>query len=381
MKSWTSIPFYLWKNTLRRWYEYPVSPISKILIPALLATLAALVLIFFAEIERELREQLNRNSAFVAIGTEFVPEDDASTLLTRSFEEEIIWSQRFGSGVKQVRQPLSVASYGARQNAPVISFSSMVEPMVPREDSSDVPSIWFLSSEPRESDERQELFFSERRIAAKYAPIPDWVQRDLSMDTVVAIPVEMAEPALRKGYICHTLASMKNLEEVRFFVSEFQAYHAAEGRQVKVLSSLKMLEELERISGIQLIVRSVIVAACGIILALTLGSLAWLEYRQEIHLMALLQSFGTQKIILILHLIMENLVLVLFGLMIIFTFWKPIYKWCKPNLMEMGFTTNRIPMIDSGDAWIILFSAIIGVILALLPVAYGMRKSPGLILQ
>ena len=36
MKSWTLIPFYLWKNTFRRWFEYPVSPVSKMLIPALL---------------------------------------------------------------------------------------------------------------------------------------------------------------------------------------------------------------------------------------------------------------------------------------------------------------------------------------------------------
>ena len=64
MKFWTLIPFYLWKNTCRRWLEYPVSPVSKMLIPALLGFLAVIVLTLFGEIERELRLQLEKASVY-----------------------------------------------------------------------------------------------------------------------------------------------------------------------------------------------------------------------------------------------------------------------------------------------------------------------------
>jgi len=384
MKSWTSIPFYLWKNTSRRWFEHPVSPVSKMLIPALLAALAALVLTFFGEIERELQEQLARKSAFVAIASEYVAKENAATLLASSFEEEIMWGSRQGSGqVRQVMQPLSSATYGERGSAPILAYSPAVSDLVPQTpDANAPPTVWFLASDAREANvDLRNFEIAGRRVSPIPAPIPSWVSREMAMGSAVCMPDEMVLPLLLQGYIRHTVAQLESLESLRTFVRDFDAYHAAEERQVKIVSSLEILAEIERISGIQAVVRSIIVAACGLILSLTLGSLTWLEYRQDIYLLALLRSFGTPRAVLAVHLFFENLVLVLAGLAIVWACWKPVYQKLHPQMAEIGFTTERMPVLDTSDAWMILTAAILGVVIALIPVMIGMRKPSGLVLQ
>lgn len=353
------------------------------LIPALLAALAALVLTFFGEIERELHEQLTRKSAYTVVASEYVPTEIAATQLERGLEEELIWAGRFGQGnVRQLKQPLSSATYRQRDSAPVLAYSAAIDDLVPPPEDADAPpTVWFLSGEQREPGAVQEIEYSGRRVAALHAAIPDWVSREMAMEAAVALPIEMVESALQQGYIQHTVANFGTLEDVRAFVLEFEAYHMAEGRRVRTVSALAILEELERISEIQAVVRSIIVAACGLILSLTLGSLTWLEYRQDIYLLALLRSFGTPRIVLAVHLLLENLILVLAGLAFVWLVWKPVYEWFHPQMAEIGFTTDKMPTLETTDAWMILLAAILGVVIALVPVMIGMRKPAGLVLQ
>lgn len=360
-----------------------MSPVSKMLIPALLASLAALILTFFGEIERELHEQLTRKSAFIAVASEYVPSEDAATLLARGFEEELIWAERFGKGnVRQLRQPLSSAIISERESAPILAYSTAITDLVPEyHDTGAPPVVWFLSSEPGAPESIQHLELADRRVAAKRAEIPAWVNREMGMSTAVGIPVEMIEPLLQQGYILHTVAQLDSLDEVRAFVRHFDSYHAAEGRRMKIVSALEILEELERISEIQDIVRTIIVAACGMILSLTLGSLTWLEYRQDIYLLALLRSFGTPRTVLAVHVFLENMILVLAGLAFVWAIWRPVYNWLHPQMAGIGFTTDRMPTLETTDAWMILLAAILGVVIALVPVMIGMRKPAGLVLQ
>lgn len=382
MKSWTLIPFYLWKNTCRRWLEYPVSPVSKVLIPSLLGFLAVIVLTLFSEIERELRNQLARSSVYTVFVSEFVNSENAATLLRRSFEEEVIWTDRYGQDVvKQLRQPFISAGWNRTQTIPLLAFTSSLTDFQLEDDFENPPIVWLLSDDPGRQAKWEEVSLSGKRTLAKVRPVPPWIRRELAMENAVAVPVEMIEPFLNKGFINHMIANLDSVGEVEHFVRDVSAYYRAEGRQVKIVSAMAILKNLERITGIQRIVRTLIVVGCGIILALTLGSIAWLEYRQDSYLLALLKSFGTPSVVLLFHMFLENLLLVLTGICIVTLTWNPLYGMAVPKLQAIGLQASAMPVIPAEDLMIIVLSGVVGVVLAMVPVAFGLRKPAGLILQ
>lgn len=382
MKSWTLIPFYLWKNTFRRWLEYPVSPFSKILIPVLLGFLAVIVLALFAEVERELRQQLSENSVFTVYTSEFVPKDSAATVLRKTYEEEVLWTGRFGAGVvRQVRQPLTSATVNFTQTVPVIAFTSSLEGFDADEGNENPPTVWLLSDDRARQGHLEEISITGKRTVAVVREVPPWIRRGLSMESAVAVPIVMIESYLQNGFINHTVAELDSIETVEQYVSETTSYYRAEQRNLKIVSALDILRNLERITAMQSIVRTLIVVGCGIILALTLGSIAWLEYRQEAYLLALLKSFGTPSWVLLIHMFLENLVLVLGGMLLVRFTWEHLYGMAAPHLQAIGIQSTELPPIASGDMNIILLAGVVGVFFAMLPVAFGLKKPAGLVLQ
>ena len=382
MKSWTLIPFYLWKNTFRRWFEYPVSPLSKMLIPALLGFLAVIVLTLFGQIERELRLQLEKASVYSVYVSEFVGADKSPTILRKSYEDELMWTGRFGQNtVRQLRQPLMSAYRNRSQTVPVYAFTSAVDVFDGSVAESDPPTAWLLLDAAGTQQQWEEISISGKRALARTAEIPPWIRKGLSVDNAVLVPVEMVEPFLNQGLIIHTIANLSSVGDVQRFVSEFSAYHRADKRQIKIVSALEILKNLERITAIQRIVRTLIVLGCGVILALTLGSIAWLEYRQDSYLLALLKSFGTPSFLLLVHMFLENLLLVLAGIMVARLAWKPVFETAVPKLHSIGLQAAGVPTLPAGDVAIVFLAGGVGVVLAMIPVAFGLRRPAGLILQ
>lgn len=382
MKSWTLIPFYLWKNTCRRWFEYPVSPVSKMLIPALLGLLAVIVLTLFGEIERELRVQLEKASVYSVYVSEFVSGERAPTILRKSYEDELMWTERYGAGaVRQLRQPLSSATWNRTVSVPVYAFANPIEGVDAGAGETDFPVPWLLTAPNAERREWEEITISGKRTLARTADVPQWIRKGLSTSSAVMAPVELAEPMLNRGFINHMLVNLTSVEEVQKFVSEVEAYHHADNRQVKIVSALEILKNLKRITDIQRIVRSLIVVGCGVILALTLGSIAWLEYRQDSYLLALLKSFGTPSFLLLLHMFLENLLLVLAGIVLAWLVWTPLFEVVAPRMQSIGLHSTGVPVLPPTDLAIVVLAGVVGVVLAMIPVAFGLRRPAGLTLQ
>lgn len=382
MKFWTLIPFYLWKNTCRRWFEYPVSPISKILIPALLGLLAVIVLALFSEIERELRHQLEKASVYSVYVSEFVTGEDVPTILRKSYEDELMWASRYGEGVvRQLRQPLTSAVWNRSIAVPVYAYASPIEGLDAGAGEMDFPTTWLVTEPGSERRPWEEVSISDKRTLAKTAEVPPWLRKGLSVSSALMAPVEMVEPILNKGFINHMLVNLKSEDEVQRFVTEVGAYYRADKRQVKIVSALEILKNLKRITELQKVVRTLIVVGCGIILALTLGSIAWLEYRQDSYLLALLKSFGTPSFLLLLHMFVENLLLVLVGITLARLVWNPLYEIAAPRMHLMGLNSAGAPVLPAGDLGVIVLAGVLGVVLAMVPVAIGLRRPAGLILQ
>jgi len=340
------------------------------------------VLTLFAEIERELREQLASNSVYMVAVSEFVPKNNAPTILQRTYEEELLWTGRYGMEViKQVRQPLLSVVMDGDRDIPLLAFTSSLSDFEQTEDPALPPAVSLLSDDPVYQGQSVDVALVNKRTLAKVKPVPEWVRMGLAMETAAVIPVEMIGNQLNEGFINHMIADLESIGDVESFVKNVTAYYRAENRQVKVISALPILENLERINGIQNIVRTMIVLGCGIILALTLGSIAWLEYRQDSYLLALLKSFGTPSVILLFHMFLENLLLVLTGMAIVVAVWAPVYRMAGSQLQSIGLNATSMPPIPSSDIAIIVLSGLVGVVFAMVPVAIGLRKPPGLILQ
>jgi hypothetical protein len=382
MKLSTSIPFYLWKNTFKRWIEYPVSPVSKILVPSLLAFLAVGVLTLFAEVERELENQLEGSSIHHVVTNEFVPRETALGLVGREMDEEAMWAERFGADrVRRLRQPVVSAVWNRTQTVPLLVYSPYDPDFSVTGDEMQLPKVWLLAGDEAMAGQIEQVSVADRASIAEARPMPDWITRDLGFQEAVAVPFQLGESFLQRGYVNLTVARLDSLQSVEEYVSAVTAYYKAEGRQVRVVSALEVLRNLERIKRIQMLSRTLIVVGCGVILALTLGSISWLEYRQEAYLLALLRSFGSPGWLLFAHMFMENLILVVSALALVMVSWAPAYSLLSPQLRSLGVSAIDLPRIATADIGIIILAGVVGVALAMLPVAVGLRKKVGLILQ
>ena len=384
MTHWTSIPFYLWKNTFKRWLENPFPVMVKILIPALLAALGVVALAMFAQVERELELQLRRSSALRVHVVEQVGRERAASMTLRNEADELMWAARFGPEkfhfTTQLITTAKIENVRANRSIPVFTKPSPRTMGVGQMDSQVISPIELLDRrEPYHDIVNIEL--GSFRVQAVTRLMPQWLEGLTGSKHALLVTEEMALILKRSGYVHHMLVNLTSIDEVEQFVQEVRAYSKADGRQVTVTSAIEILRELERIQGIQDMVRRLLVAGCCLILAMTLGSIAWLEYRQDSYLLALMRSFGTPVWILFLHALVENLLLVMLGVFSVVKFWQGIYGVIVENIEMIGFEVTGAPNLPNHDLLLIVGGGLAGVLLAMLPVAFGLRKPPGLTLQ
>ena len=60
MRSLILIGSYLWKDTWKRWFEQPSSPLARLFVTGLLVLVATVILVIFQLLERSLRDRLEK---------------------------------------------------------------------------------------------------------------------------------------------------------------------------------------------------------------------------------------------------------------------------------------------------------------------------------
>lgn len=339
-----------------------------------------LVLVFFNEAKSQLVRRLAQTDAYSAYIQEQVPYDLAVQIGESARDEEVMLQEEFGaSKIIYLRQPNGVLTWRSDRALPVIVYDRSLLELSVTED--DAPVIWLLSETPEKLGRTEKLFFENMELIAKVRKMPEVLKRRLQFEQVVALPVDMAPTLLSKGYLIHILASLDSVEEVERFNLMTEAYYGSQRRRIRSFSSLSLLQDIRAMGEMQNYIRVGIVLSCGIILSCIIGSIAWLEYSQESYLVALLKSFGTPAWMLFVHSFFENMVLVVTGLLITFFAWKPIYLALIGQMKDMKLQPLTSIQAESSDLFIIFASALISVFLAVLPIAVGLRKQTGLILQ
>jgi len=379
MRSWTSIPFYLWKNTCNRWIEHPVSPFAKILLPFLLALLGLLVLVLFSQVETQLRDQLAQRDLRTIVVNEVSNPIDAPAMILRSLDEETMWVNLYGrEKVTVLRQPLVGATSQQSLGIPILAYSHPLEGL-PAEDPLQPGAI--LLQKNRKAKAPELLNIAKTHFYATPALMPPWLAKQANTTRAVAMPLPIVMPLLRQGFISTTIIELPEASAVRPAEDLLRAYFKSESRNPRIFSAVEILASLQRLAATQALIRTIIFAAIATILALILGNVAMLEYRQDAYLLALLRSFGVSRYQLLAHTLMENLLLVGSGMALAIVAWQPIYLAGSARLAHLGLQKLTAPEVNILDFQILLAAALAGVLLAMLPITLGLRRPIGGLLQ
>jgi hypothetical protein len=148
-------------------------------------------------------------------------------------------------------------------------------------------------------------------------------------------------------------------------------------------SALPLLKELERLQGRQKEWRVVLAGLLGLSLALVFGAIAVLEFRQNLFIGALLRSLGAPGRFLYFRQWLENAFLAnlaaVGSVLLVALFHRQIFA-------GLGFPVSVLDLKDANPYWsfevaLILLCVNVGAFLSSLPVAVGLRKPVGAILN
>ena len=380
--SWISIVFYLWKNTFRRWLESPISPLSKILLVLVLSFFAAAILSLFKGIEKEIAERLARRDLNTVIVKEFVSGKDSRLRLQKSVDEEVMWTQRYGS--EKIHQAWRSGSAAQWQDRRVSVYAFSNYELFPELASSPdkIPEAHLLfRSDSKFAGQlyKEPVSFDDRELSLSVGVFPRWLEAHLKDEVIVIAPLPLLRTVLERGFFSYTVSELESLDEVLRYESELRAFHKAEGNRIEITSATAVLQDLEKLQDLQEKARAALVAGCGLILAVVLSSMAWLEFRDDRFLLALLRSFGTPRPWLLLHSLAENIVLVTSGIALVPFLWSFLVK--KGWISFARLDIYSVPELEWQELEILAFAGGVGCFLAVIPVAIGLKKQVGLVLS
>jgi len=311
---------------------------------------------------------------------EIIESGKAVNNLSKTLTEIELWEKQFGSSrLYTIIQPNIRANGSGDQLFPIIVYH---RPFSNTSISTyDTPKAFLFSKNHSHSIGESDVRISNKLLNVTHHPFPEELTSIIEEDQVVALPLEMTDSIINIGYISHTVANFESIEQVKEFSKLTNAYYDAEGRRIEETSSLAILAEIEHFNHIQDLIRIGIVLCCGTILAIILGAIAWLEFNQELYLTALFQSFGVPAPLLLFHIVAENTVVIAVGIVSSLLLWKPIYLQLTGSIDYLSRLNSSSITIQKTDLHVILYFAIASLLLATAPIAYGLRKPPGLVLQ
>ncbi len=379
MTSTILIPTYLWKNTFKRWQENPISPLSKIIITYLLCLFAILILVSFQQVKKTWLKQLQENNSLHIELNEFVEGNDASSYLPTFVEESKIWPYYFtDSKIDFYFQPNIRAQTSRGKYVRTLVALNHHDILSPNP--SEGPQAVLLKEDIQPENTFEEVTLNNHSITVRCVPMPE-ILSSLSYGTeLLLLDYDMTQSFTNVSFTSHIFAQLNSIEDVEKFAALSSAYYKAERRTLKTNSSLPILRQIKNLNSIQDYIRSGLVLGCGFILSIIIASIACLEVYQERYLFALLKSFGIPNFVLFFHIIFENFLAILIGLLLSFVSWKEIYDKLL-SIPNIPIPLARDATLSFSDFSTVILFCLVSVILASSPAISTLRKPAGLTLQ
>src|ERR1043166_7387850 len=201
MESSILIVSYLWKDTWKRWFEQPSSPLARLFVTGLLALVATVILVAFHLLERSVRERLERFGLNTVLIRETVLADSREMIVRGESADRLAPLAACGQKLR-LRQLFVRAQTEWQNNLPVLSYpppglSSLAELLSP-----ETPRPVLSEKLPERTLVRVTM---NRQTAIAWVRRPQGWLRPLITDDVLLVPQGMLADEERLGLVDTTV--------------------------------------------------------------------------------------------------------------------------------------------------------------------------------
>jgi hypothetical protein len=381
MRSSILIVSYLWKDTWSRWLEQPSSILARLFVGALLVVVTTVILVAFSLLERSVRLRLENFGLNTLVVRENVSGLDPELLHNADRPDRLAPLQAAGQKLR-LRQLFVRAQTEFQNEVPVMSYPPEALPKLAEWLGEETPLIYFNERLPenillRVSMGRQSGMALVRRMGDFLRPV--------GIDNLLLVPQGWASDMERIGFTETTVFQRQpTAMPMARYVDAVNLLYSADRRSPPQLqSALPLLRELERLQGRQQQWRTLLAATLGAAVALVFGAIAVLEFRQNLFIGALLRSLGAPAIFLYFRQWLENAFLAnvaaIGAIGLVAGLHAEIFG-------ALGFPSSVLNFSEANPYWSIeialtLICVNIGAFLSSLPVAVGLRRPVGSILN
>ncbi|MCI0746136.1 MAG: hypothetical protein L0Y58_12090 [Verrucomicrobia subdivision 3 bacterium] len=379
MKSSILIASYLWKDTWKRWFEQPSSPLARLFVTGLLALVATVILVAFHLLERSIRERLERFGLNTVLVRETITTEsreltvfgDAPHRLAPLAEQGQLLRVRqlFVRGITEFQNSVMVFTYSPA------AFEHFVGFLSPK-----TAAILFTEDLPGGVLVRVNV---NRHSTLAVSRQPQGWLRPLLAEDVLLVPQGTWPDEERLGFVETTIFQRKpdgqSVAHVVSAVNNFFTLERERRSPPQVQSALPLIRELEKLKERQVQWRNLLAAILGIAVSLVYGSIAVLEFRQNLFVSALLRSFGAPRRYLFWRHLVENSLLAnlaaLCAILLLAMLHKTLFGtlgFARPVLEFSGGN----PYV-SAEVLSILIWVNIGAVLSSIPILVGLRTPVG----
>ncbi len=380
MKASILISFYLLKDIWKRWFETPGGVLSRLLVALLLSLLLLIIHASFTLSAASLQQKISQMGIRTILITHSMRDLEADRdllprLLSPLSQKGTLLQLRqlTTTATDEFGKPLAAYAY-ADGMLPALNSAS------PKASSA---SSYLLSTQLPAGMLTPVQIDTVGETIAQVIPPPTWLARLGSSQTAVLIPEALAEPFLKRGF----------LELIAFLGSETIDLTAIEAQLrtllrledltgVQINSPSALLSQLDEIETTQQKWQSGFGFFGGLAVSLVFGSIAILEYRQNRYIIALLRSFGTPSLLLMMRYFIEAALLVTLaalGARAAAIYLHPqIFSTIgiEPSLLNRSF----LDPYSWDTTWQNLRWLALGALLSVLPIALALRIPVGKIL-
>lgn len=373
MNWWTSIAFYLWRNSIRRWIEQPLGVLSKWVIAALIGMLGAVMIAGTTFLGEELERQLASQDALAVTIMEMVPAAQASALFSPDDSEESHWDGLSAESLT-IYQIAALARIDGMRDVPLAALLDLERHGYPD------TLILLTTRQPAGTSAIATIDNTLRVEAVAMPPAGPLLGKFVGKGEMLVASVRRLAPLLDKGFTRQILLQASSIDAIEQAHRICETLQTVEQRRVNMRSSLLLLRQLREIRQIQGYVLLAVTIGTALVLGLICGALAWMEFREERYLLALIRSFGVGRITLLIHAVVENCLVAMTGVLLGLGLLTLAVAQADLQTMKLGWLAG--PGLVGGEwAWVLVLGAFCGGLLSCVPVGIGLRKPLGLVLK
>jgi hypothetical protein len=377
MKSRISIVSYLLKDIFWRWREQPGNVFTRFTVAYTLVLPSLALLGAFVLIAHNLETRLKRNGIDLMFITEHISPTHSDFALRQNHPR--LEPLRKQGHFVQLLQLFSNARTPYSKTARVLEYPDSALQGLTGIIEIDAPIIYLSTSFPEGMPMHIEIdsYFFDAVVKRPTGMLDKFLQAD-----AVLLPEGSLPRVESRGYSRITLFKANKIPQLKPLQDALCQVADLDEKNVFIRSSLKLISDLNQLESQQLLWRFGLAVSAGGVLALVLGTLAVLEYRERAYIIALLRSFGVKCRLVYGFQLLENALIVNTAGSAAFASLLYIQHILYKTFSKSGGIAGSLSIEQMSTELLLIFICInIGVLLSTLPSLHVLRKDIGTILS